>query len=44
MKYINKKTGVLIDTPSKLKGGDWVTETEYKKLNGEEELKKAAKK
>lgn len=47
MKYINKKTGALIDTPSKITGGDWVTEAEYKKLGAEEskeDVKKTAKK
>lgn len=49
MKYINKKTGVLIDTPSKITGGDWVTEAEYKKNKTDEEapkeeVKKTAKK
>lgn len=44
MKYINKKTGVLIDTPSKITGGDWVTESEYKKENTKEQPKKTTPK
>lgn len=34
MKYINKKTGAILDSPSKIYGGDWV---EYTKKDAQEE-------
>ena len=34
MKYINKKTGAILDSPSKIYGGDWV---EYTKKEAQKE-------
>lgn len=32
MKYINKKTGAILDSPSKIYGGDWVEYTKKETL------------
>lgn len=44
MKYLNKRTGVVIDVPCRLDGPDWKEVTEAKKEAPEETPKKTVSK
>ena len=43
MKFLNKRTGAVIDVPCRLEGPDWIDVTEAKEPEPEEKVEKPVK-
>ena len=44
MRYINKKTGAILDSPSKIYGGQWIEYDKKDEIKATTDLKKETKK
>ena len=44
MRYINKKTGAILDSPSKIYGGNWIEYDKKDEVKATTDLKKETKK